>query len=220
MALRVIVSYDDTDNDRDALALGQVLAGAGAELELAYVRHSYGESLEQREAEELLARGAAAAGDPDIARRVVVNPNTSTGLSDLVEAEEADVIVFGSEYRTAAGLVKPGISAHKLLLGGPATVAVAPAGFRESPDAGVGTVGVVDEGDEAARASADSLAAALGASVVAFENRPVDFLVVGSRPESPQGRVTLSASSDYAVEAATYPVMVVPRGVALSFGAS
>ena len=220
MALRVIVSYDDTDNDRDALALGQVLAGAGAELELAYVRHSYGESLEQREAEELLVRGAAAAGDPDIPKRVVVNPNTSVGLSDLVEAEEADVIVFGSEYRTAAGLVKPGISAHKLLLGGPATVAVAPAGFRERPGAGVDTVGVVDEGDEAARASADSLAAALGASVVTFESRPVDFLVVGSRPESPQGRVTLSASSDYAVEAATYPVMVVPRGVALSFGSA
>ena len=70
----------------------------------------------------------------------------------------------------------------------------------------------------AARETADSLAAALGASVAEHGGGPVDLLVVGSRPESPQGKVTLSAASDYAVEAATYPVLVVPRGVALSFG--
>ena len=62
MALKIIVSYDDTDNDRDALALGRLLAFSGAELSLAYVRHSFGESLEQKEAEELLARGAASVG--------------------------------------------------------------------------------------------------------------------------------------------------------------
>lgn len=220
MALKIIVSYDDTDNDRDALALGRLLAYAGAELELAYVRHSYGESLEQTDAEELLARGAAAAGAPDMSRRVVVNPNTSVGLAELAEEESADVIVFGSEYRTAAGTVKPGISAHKLLLGGPAAIAVAPAGLREHPSVGVNTIGVLDEGDDAARATADSLAAALSAGVVKYERGPVDLLVVGSRPESPQGKVTLSASSDYAVEAATFPVIVVPRGVTVRFDAA
>ena len=46
MALKIIVSYDDTDNDRDALALGRLLAISGAELSLAYVRHSFGEALE------------------------------------------------------------------------------------------------------------------------------------------------------------------------------
>ena len=130
------------------------------------------------------------------------------------------MIVFGSEYRTAAGTVKPGISAHKLLLGGPAAIAVAPAGFRDRPSAGVNTIGVLDEGDDAARATADSLAAALGAGVAELKGSPVDLLVVGSRPESAQGKVTLSASSDYAVEAATYPVLVVPRGVAIRFDAA
>jgi nucleotide-binding universal stress UspA family protein len=220
MALKIIVSYDDTDNDRDALALGRLLAYAGADLSLAYVRHSYGESLEQKDAEELLARGAASVGAPEMPRHVVVNPNTSVGLAELAESENADVVVFGSEYRTAAGTVKPGISAHKLLLGGPAAIAVAPAGLREHPSVGVNTIGVLDEGDEAARATADSLAAALGATVVKFERGPVDLLVVGSRPESPQGKVTLSASSDYVVEAATYPVIVVPRGVTIHFDSS
>jgi nucleotide-binding universal stress UspA family protein len=217
MAPRIIVSYDDTDNDRDALALGRLLAYSGAELSLAYVRHSQGGALEEKEAEELLARGAESVGAPDMPRHVVVNAGTSVGLTELAERENADVIVFGSEYRTAPGTVKPGIPAHKLLLGGPAALAVAPAGLRSNPSVSVNTVGVIDEGDPAARETAESLAAALGASVAEHGSGPLDLLVVGSRPESPAGKVTLSAASDYAVETATYPVLVVPRGRAVSF---
>jgi nucleotide-binding universal stress UspA family protein len=218
MALKIIVSYDGTDNDRDALALGRLLAVTGAELALAYVRHSFGDTaLEEKQAEELLAQGAASVGMPDMPRYVVVNPATSVGLTELAEREGADVIVFGSEYRTAPGTVKPGISAAKLLLGGPAAIAVAPSGMRSDPAPVVATVGVIDEGDAAARETATSLAQALGAGVVEHGTGPVDLLVVGSRPEAPPGRVVLSASSDFAVEAATYPVLVVPRGVTLSF---
>jgi nucleotide-binding universal stress UspA family protein len=219
MALKIIVSYDDTDNDRDALALGRLLAFSGAELSLAYVRHSQGGALEEKEAEELLARGAASVGAPDMPRHVVVNAGTSVGLAELAERENADVIVFGSEYRTAPGTVKPGIPAHKLLLGGPAAIAVAPADLHSRPSVSVNTVGLIDEGDETAGETARSLAAALGASVVEHDGGHVDLLVVGSRPESPAGKVTLSAASDYAVETATQPVLVVPRGAALSFAA-
>jgi nucleotide-binding universal stress UspA family protein len=220
MPIKIIVSYDDTDYDRDALALGRLLAFSGGELSLAYVRHSFGGALEEKQAEELLARGAASVGAPDMARHVIVNPNTSIGLTELAEREDADVVVFGSEYRTAPGIVKPGISAHKMLLGGPAAIAVAPAGLHTRPSVAVNTVGVIDEGDATAKQSAESLAAALGASVVGFEaGNPVDLLVVGSRPEAPAGKVVLSASSDYAVEAATYPVLVLPRGSALGFSA-
>jgi hypothetical protein len=219
MPLKIIVSYDDTDNDRDALALGRLLAFSGGELSLAYVRHSAAGSLEQREAEELLARGAASVGTPEMPKHVVVNPATSLGLTELAERERADVIVFGSEYRTAAGLVKPGITAHKLLLGGPAAVAVAPAGLHAGPAIAVDTVGVIEEGDVSARQTAESLAGALGAAVAPHGSGRLDLLVVGSRPEALQGRVVLSASSDYAVEAATHPVLVIPRGVPLDFGA-
>jgi nucleotide-binding universal stress UspA family protein len=217
MALKIIVSYDDTDNDRDALALGRLLAYSGAELALAYVRHSFGESLEQQQAEELLARGAASVGTPEMPKHVVVNPATSEGLIELAERENADVIAFGSEYRTAAGTLKPGISAHKLLLGGPSAIAVAPGGLHTNPAISVNTVGVIDEGDEAAQQTAASLASMLGADVAEHGSGPVDFLVIGSRPEAPQGRVVLSASSDYAMEAANYPVLVIPRGVAIDF---
>ncbi|MGE5407161.1 MAG: hypothetical protein ACM3NV_00965 [Syntrophothermus sp.] len=218
MPLKLIVSYDDTDYDKDALTLGRLLALGGAELSLAYVVHSFGGALEEKEAEEMLARGAASVGAPEMPRHVVHNPGTSVGLTELAEAEGADVIVFGSEYRTAPGLVKPGISAHKLLLGGPAAIAVAPAGLHNVPAISIGTVGIIDEGDPAARQTAESLAAALGARVGEYGSGPVDLLVVGSRPEAPDGKVVLSAKSDYAVEAATYPVLVLPRGTALDFG--
>jgi nucleotide-binding universal stress UspA family protein len=222
MGPKIIVSYDDTDNDRDALALARLLAYSGGELSLVYVRHSHlpedeREAEEERQAEELLERGAAAIGAPDMRRHVVFQPSTSDGLYELAVQERADVVVFGSDYRTAAGTVKPGISAHKLLLGGPAAVAVAPADLRSRPSVSVNTVGLLAEGDGAAGETARSLALALGATVKEFDGGPVDLLVVGSRPESPAGKVTLSASSDYAVEAAGYPVLVVPRGVAISF---
>ena len=194
MALKIIVSYDDTDNDRDALALGRLLALSGAELSLAYVRHSFGSSLDQREAEELLERGAASVGAPDMPRHVVVNPGTSVGLTELAAEEAADVIVFGSEYRTAAGTLKPGISAHKLLLGGPAAIAVSPAGLHANPALSVNTVGLIEEGDASARQTTESLASALGASVAAHGSGPIDLLVIGSRPEAPQGKVVISAS--------------------------
>ena len=128
------------------------------------------------------------------------------------------MIVFGSEYRTSPGTVRPGISAHKLLLDGPAAIAVAPAGLQSNPALSINTVGVLDGGDPSARETAGSLAAALGATVGEHGSGPVDFLVVGSRPEAQPGKVTLSAASDYAVETSTAPVLVTPRGVALSFG--
>jgi nucleotide-binding universal stress UspA family protein len=130
------------------------------------------------------------------------------------------VIVFGSEYRTAAGTLKPGISAHKLLLGGPSAIAVAPAGLNARPAIGVETVTVIDEGDPSARESAQSLATALGATLAEHGSGRSDLLVIGSRPEAPPGRVVLSAASDYAMEAATCPVLVVPRGVGLGFATS
>ena len=69
MTTKIIVSYDGTDNDRDALALGRVLAATGASVALAYVRHavegkSVGERLAERDAQELLDAGAEALGGP------------------------------------------------------------------------------------------------------------------------------------------------------------
>jgi nucleotide-binding universal stress UspA family protein len=219
---KIIVSYDDTDNDRDALALGRVLGELGGEISLAYVRHtqqpdSAREALEEREAEELLAHGAQALGDEKIERHVVVHASTGAGLWELAESEKADVIVFGSDYRTAAGAVMPGTSAQRMLTGGPVAVAVAPAGFRNR-DHTINSVGVLpeDDGDESALRTARGLADALGATVV---DRPegADLLVVGSSPASPKGHLNLSARAGYAIETANTPVIAVARGTEVKF---
>ncbi len=223
MPAKIIISYDDTDNDRDALALGRLLAEAGASIALAYVRHTPEEArdLEEEAASDLLRRGAEAIGQPQAPLHVVASASTGEGLWALAEREGADVIVFGSEYRTAAGAVRPGTSAQRLLEGGPCAVAIAPAKLRERPDAAIRRIGLLaDISTGGANGTAQTLAAALGAEVVRATDGTVDLLVVASRPEAPAGRVNISAAAAYAVETATSPVLVVPHSVTVPFGGS
>lgn len=224
MATKIIVSYDGTDNDLDALALGRVLGGAGASLALAYVRHSHEaesgrERLAESDAKALLEQGAAALGQPDVPRHVVLSGSTPEGLRGLALAERADLIVFGSEYRTAAGHVDPQASARRLLDGGPVAVGLAPAGFADRSDYVVQTIAAIGEaGDPCALETAEALASKLGATIAEKASSEVDLLVVGSRPGTVTGRVTISAAADYLIELSTCPVIVVPRGVTVSFG--
>lgn len=220
MPPNIIISYDDTANDHDALALGRLFAEAGATVSLAYVRHSppsESNRREEQDADELLKRGAERIGIPDAARHVVVHASTGEGLWELAEREHADVVVFGSDYRTAPGAVQPGTSAQWLLNGGPAAVAVAPADLRSRSSIDVARIGVLAEGDEASEATARSLAGALGATVAPSDEGPIDLLVVASRAEAPAGRVTPSAAAQYAVETADSPVLVVPRDTPVRF---
>ena len=223
MAIKAIVSYDDTPNDHDALMLGRVLAQAGAELTLAYVRHTTQserrrEELEEHEAEALLERGAHALDGLEVERRVIVSGSTPEGLRWLAEQEDADIVVFGSDYRTPAGHVSPQHSSVRLLDGGPAAVAIAPAGYR-SGEPHVDMVGLLaSAGDDAALETARDLADALH-GVVTRDERHVDLLVVGSRPEAPEGRVMVSAQYERSIEDSTAPVLVVARGVPLGFPA-
>jgi nucleotide-binding universal stress UspA family protein len=224
MATQVIVSYDGTDNDRDALALGRLLADAGASVALAYVRHAQAsepgrEELEQQESQRRLERGAAELGRPDTPLHVVMSASTSNGLRALADREHADIVVFGSEYRTARGHVAPGTSAQRMLDGGSVAIAVAPVGLRDRVDARIATVGVSPVStDDSAVETARSIAAATGASVVAATTRDLGLLVVGSRPEAAVGRVLISATAERVLENATCPVLVVPRSKMLHFG--
>jgi nucleotide-binding universal stress UspA family protein len=222
MPAKIVVSYDGTYNEDDAVALGRLLAHAGAEVALAYVRHAAEEEpsreiLAQHEAEALLARGAELLGDASqVDKHVVTDRSTPDGLRALAERIGAEAVVFCSDSHTAQGHVAIGNSAQRLLEGGPVAVAIAPAGFAKSASAaGARNVGVV--GDGSAHATAESLARALGAEVVAADHHAVDALVVGSRPEAEDGRVSISAASENLIENATSPVLVVAHGRALSF---
>ncbi|HWX88320.1 MAG TPA: universal stress protein [Solirubrobacteraceae bacterium] len=220
MSANIIISYDGTNNEDDAVALGRLFAAAGAEVALAYVRHAPEEEasreiLAQHEAEVLLERGTELLGR-DAARHVIADRSTPEGLGKLAARTEADMIVFCSDSHTARGHIGVGNSAQRLLEGGASAVAVAPAGFaQETSGHRVRRVGVV--GDGSAQATAQSLARSLDADVSPAGEQPADLLVVGSRPEAEEGRVSLSAASENLIENATSPVLVVPRGKALSF---
>jgi nucleotide-binding universal stress UspA family protein len=218
MSPKIIVSYDGTANEDDAIALGRLLGRAGADVSLAYVRHTQDpdrdrETLAQHEAQELLERGAQLLGDPNAARHVVTDRSTPEGLAALAEREGAEVIVFCSDSHTARGHVSIGNSAQRLLEGGRTAIAIAPVDLAESATgAGIHRIVAAGDSDGGAQATARSLAQALNATVEPVANDQADLLVIDSRPEAEPGRVSLSSSAEHLIEIATCPVLVVPRG--------
>jgi nucleotide-binding universal stress UspA family protein len=226
MSNKIIVSYDGTANENDAIALGGLFARAGAELALVYVRHTHEpdserETLVQSQAEELLDRGADLLGDPHVERIVVTDRSTPEGLGALAEREGASVIVFCSDSHTAKGHVSVGNSAERLLEGSRAAIAIAPAGFAGSARAaGIRRIVAVGDSDGGAHATAESLARALNATVEPVADDHADLLIIDSRPEAEPGRISLSSSAAHLIEIATCPVLVVPRGGVLQFDRS
>jgi nucleotide-binding universal stress UspA family protein len=215
MTLNTIVSYDGTDNDRDALSLARVFGEAGANLVLAYVCHSNRE-LGEHDAEALLERGVTELDGLSAETRVTVHGSTSEGLKVLAEREGAQLIVFGSAYRTPTGRVELQKSTQSLLDGGPAAIAIAPAGYHQKPIRTIGLLAGLD--DHAAIDTAHALATHFEATVTDATYN-VDLLIVGSRPEAPEGRALISAVAEIAIEESRSPVLVIARGVALSLPA-
>jgi nucleotide-binding universal stress UspA family protein len=220
MSAKIIVSYDGTPNDDDALALGAMFAQAGASLALAYVRHWHEfdprrEELAQHDAERRLELGAAGLGAPDTPRHVIVSPSTGEGLAKLAESEGASMIVFGSDYRTPPGHAEPGNTAQFLLEGGTVGVAVAAAGLRTQRGGSIKTVKApAGDADSAAVETARTLAAKLGATIV---DGDADLIVVGSSPSGPEGRISLSGQNRSQLNSARGSVLVVPRAKPVVF---
>jgi nucleotide-binding universal stress UspA family protein len=225
MSVKVIVSYDGTANEDDAIVLGRLFGEAGAEVALAYVRHtqepdSNRETLVDHEAQELLQRGADIYGDADaksLRLHVVTDRSTPEGLRALAEAQGADVIVFCSDSHTAKGHVTIGNSAQRLLQGGQTAVAIAPSGLAKDADAGLRRIVAVGDSGGGANATAESLASASGASIEPVANDSTDLLVIDSRGDAAQGEISLTSSAEHLIEGARSSVLVVPRGVTLEF---
>jgi nucleotide-binding universal stress UspA family protein len=226
MSAKIIVSYDGTANEQDAIALGRLLGNAGAEVAVAYVRHnpetdSVREEIAQAEAQSILDQGVELLGNSNAKRHVVTDRSTPDGLAALAEREGANVIVFCSDSHTAKGHVAIGNSAERLLNGGRTAIAIAPVDLAEHLQSNaVKQIVAVGDADGGARETAQALAGALGASVAPVANEQADLLVIDSRPDAEAGRVSLSSSAAHLIETATSPVLVVPRGSRLDFSSS
>lgn len=223
MTADLIISYDGTPNDDDALALGKLLARTGSAVGLAYVRHSREfdprrEQVAQHDAEQRLERGAALLDVP-VARHVVIGPSTGEVLDGLAQREGASIIVFGSDYRTPLGRAEPGTSAQRLLDGGSVAVAVAASGLRANSDRTIQRIAVPFAGpiNDDARATAASLAASLGATVVDASVGDVDLIVVGSQAGAPKGRVVVAGEVRNELNSARSSVLVLPAETRIEF---
>ena len=138
MSTKIIVSYDGTANEDDAIALGPHLRprrrrGVGC------LRASQRRArLQRRDPRPERSRGAAAArGRP--AREPRRPPSTSSPTVPPPRAcgrwprpRAQTLIVFCSDSHTAKGHVAIGNSAERLLEGGATAVAIAPAGLGEA----------------------------------------------------------------------------------------
>lgn len=223
MTADLIISYDGTPNDDDALALGRMLAQTGSSVALAYVRHSREfdprrEQLAQYDAEQRLQRGAQLIG-VSVNEHVVVGAATGEVLGDLAEQEGASIVVFGSDYRTPLGRAEPGTSAQRLLEGGSVAVAVAAAGLRAQVGTAIKRIAVPFAGpvNDDARATAADLADSLGAEVVDAGADGIDLIVVGSQQGAPKGRVVVAGEVRNELGSARSSVLVLPAETRIEF---
>ena len=218
MSADLIISYDGTPNDDDALALGKLLAQTGARPALAYVRHTREfdprrEEIASHDAKRRLESGARWFEDPATPRHVVISSSTGQGLLQLAAQEGASVIVFGSDYRTPPGRAEPGNTAQRLLDGGPVAVAVAAAGLRAQTDAKIESiVAFGPEEDAAVAETAQSLADKLGATLSPNGAGHADLIVVGSPPTGGEGRTGVSGLHRSLLNTALGSVLVLPYG--------
>jgi nucleotide-binding universal stress UspA family protein len=178
---KIIVGYDGSDQARDALALGRILAKAtGASLLLVHVFRRdvpltpgwevHAEAI-RRQAEELLADAAATTNGVQVETHAVGSSSAARGLQELTEAKDADLIVLGSSHRGPVGRVLLGSVADRLFHGAPCAVAVAPRGFSDRTDDEVRVIGVGFDGSpesKAALAEAARLGEAAGATLRVF----------------------------------------------------
>jgi nucleotide-binding universal stress UspA family protein len=101
-----------------------------------------------------------------VRQRAPVAPSPARGLTELAEAEDADLIVIGSSRHGDEGRVRLERTAGRLLQGAPCAVAVAPGGLRDSDP--FHHVGIAYDGSpesEAALLAGYDIAARCGAAV-------------------------------------------------------
>lgn len=151
---KILVGYDDTDQSKDALALGKQLAGAtGAELVAAGVFQWdpvwHGADARFRDADAEFERSIK-----DAAETVGAVPQTfpssspAHGLHELAEKIGADLILVGSARHGRIGQIFAGSTAIALLHGSPCPVGIAPSGYRERVADEITSVAVGFDGSE------------------------------------------------------------------------
>lgn len=162
----VIVGVDGKAGGRDAAALSSILASTGASVSLVYVSTSGPDaSVDETLADEgalveiLESELELCGGDAQLVRMAALS--VGSGLEQVAQEREADLIVVGASHRRGISRLVAGDHVKSVIHQTPCAVAVAPAGFAEHAGI-VARVGVAYDGSpesEVALAHAGLLAA-------------------------------------------------------------
>jgi nucleotide-binding universal stress UspA family protein len=136
------------------------------------------------------ARAATIPAGVRVKQCAPVAPSPARGLTELAEADGADLVVIGSSQHSEAGRVAINRTAGRLLQGAPCAVAVAPAGMRSTEP--FRHVGIAYDGSPEATAALDAgyeIAARSGAAVT---------LLCALEPAPPAGSFTAAADAEAA----------------------
>jgi nucleotide-binding universal stress UspA family protein len=166
MYRKILVGYDDSEQSKDAVALGRQLADAtGGDLVVAGVFEfdpSYFPYVEV----EFTRKVEAAAEQADAEAVTVRSHSAARGIHELAEEIDADLVVVGSAHQGRLGQILAGSVGIALLHGSPCAMAIAPSGYRTQAEHDISEVVVgVDGSPESglARQAACALAQKLGA---------------------------------------------------------
>jgi nucleotide-binding universal stress UspA family protein len=154
MYRKILVGYDDSDQAKDALALGKQLADAtGADLVAAGVFQFDpmwgGFDPHFRQAETEYARKIEAAAKA-VGAEAEATPSSSParGLHELAEEIGADLILVGSARHGRVGQILAGSTGTTLLHGSPCAVGIAPSGYRDQSGDRIASIAVGFDGSE------------------------------------------------------------------------
>lgn len=169
---KIVIGLVDSEQGRDALALGGQLAEKLAARPVVVSALPYSTQLMGAEQVERALEGDtrdlfALAGeqldglDPEF--RALGDRSPARSLYRVAEEEDAVAIVVGSTHRGAIGHVLPGSVAVNLLTGAPCAVAVAPHGYAGRDDRRLLRIGIAFDGSDESQAA---LEAAIGLALL------------------------------------------------------
>jgi len=163
MFQKILIGYDEAERGGEATALAETLRDPHTGTLVltsvyppgplpigGYVGPQDVERLREQ-AEELLLVARDALPDKDrVMIRAIPSDSAARVLSEVAEADRADLVVVGSSRRSTLGRLLPGTTAERLLHDAPCPVAVAPRGYSGGD---IRRVGVAYDGSPEADAA-------------------------------------------------------------------
>ena len=208
MFQKILIGYDEPERGGEATALAEtlrephtgslVLTSVYPPAPLPVGRYVGPQDIEllREQTEERLLVARDTLPDRDrVMIRAIPSDSAARVLSEVAEAEQADLVVVGSSRRSALGRLLPGTTAERLLHDAPCPVAVAPRGYSGGD---IRRIGVAYDGSpeaDAALRAAESLALERSAALTVY--------CVVEPPSPAAGMIAAGTGAEWPSHAAT-----------------